>query len=221
MRAFWITLLLGTALLAFAPARVVAAPEHAPVEKKAEAGEQGTDAHGHGGGAAKDPFAIVLDLTIWTSVVFILLFFVLRAFAWKPILEGLHKREQVIHDHQHNAQKDREEAGRLREQFQLELNKASEQVRTMLDEARRDAQHTADDLLAKARAEIQAERVRLRRELDIEAAARMQDVVNQAAQLATLVSARVVGRDLGQEDHRRLVAESLNDLRAALAKRQA
>jgi F-type H+-transporting ATPase subunit b len=222
MRAFWVMLVLGTALVAFSPARVAAAPEAHADDKKAEAEGAHKDEgdHGHKGGE-KNPFAPALDLTLWTSVVFILLFLLLRAFAWKPILEGLHKREQVIHDHQHHAKQDREEAGRLREQLQLELSRASEQVRAMLDEARRDAQHMHDEMLARARSEIQAEKVRLQRELEIEAAARMQDMVNQTAQLATLVSARVVGRDLGHEDHRRLVADSLGELRAALAKRQA
>src|SRR5262249_10981050 len=115
MRAFWVMLVLLTALVAFSPVR--AAPVAAEPEK-AEAGEQAKGAHE--GGAAKDPFAPALDLTIWTSVVFILLFLILRAFAWKPILEGLHKREHAVHDAQDQAKKDRDEAGRLREQLQLE-----------------------------------------------------------------------------------------------------
>src|SRR5262249_40410321 len=153
-----------TALVVFSPAR--AAPENAEkaAPEKAEPGEAGAGGHGHAG--PKDPFAPVLDLTIWSSVVFILLFLILRAFAWKPILEGLHKREHASHEAQEQAKKDREEAARLREQLQVELNKAAEQVRSMLDEARRDAQATTDDMLAKARGEIQAERQRLRRELD-------------------------------------------------------
>jgi hypothetical protein len=127
MRAFWITLLLGTALVAFAPARAAAAPEHAPAEKKAEAGEHGKEADGHGGGAAKDPFAMALDLTIWTSVVFILLFLVLRAFAWKPILEGCTSASRSFTTTSTTPSRTRK-AGRAR-QLQLELSKASEQVR--------------------------------------------------------------------------------------------
>lgn len=219
MRAFWMLLVLGTALLAFSPVRAWAAPVHAEEKAGDHAKEEGKAPHSHG--AEKNPFAPALDLTIYTSIVFLLLFLILRAFAWKPILEGLHKREQVIHDAQEQAKKDREEAARLREQLQLEMNKAAEQVRAMLDEARRDAQHTADELVTKAKAEIQTERARLRRELDTEAAARMQEMIQQTAQLATLVSARVVGRDLGQEDHRRLVADSLGELREALTRMRA
>lgn len=180
----------------------------------------GKDAHASHGGAEKNPFAWALDLTIWTSVVFILLFLVLRQFAWKPILEGLHKREQAIHDAQEAAKKERDEAARMREQLQLELSKATEQVRAMLDEARRDAQHTRDEMLATGRAELQAERQRQQRELEITKNALAQDLFAQAAQLATLVSTKVIGRRLDEGDHRRLVDESLGELREALARRR-
>ena len=43
--------------------------------------------------AEKPKLRPALDLTIWTIVVFLLLLFVLGRFAWKPMLQGLQKRE--------------------------------------------------------------------------------------------------------------------------------
>ena len=108
-----------------------------------------------------------LDLTIWTIVVFVIMLVVLRLLAWKPILLALQGREKAIADAIEQAKKDREEAARLREQYQRELNQGAEQVRAMLDEGRRDVQHQRDEMLAAARAEIQEGKDRARREIDM------------------------------------------------------
>src|SRR5262245_46770230 len=55
------------------------------------------DAHKAGdSGAFAGETHQILDLAIWTVVVFLLLLFVLGRFAWKPMLAGLQKREENI-----------------------------------------------------------------------------------------------------------------------------
>jgi F-type H+-transporting ATPase subunit b len=82
----------------------------------------------------------------------------------------------------------------------------------MLEEARRDAQNLAEEMKAKANQDIQAERARLRRELDIARDQALQELWNQAAQLATLISAKAIGRSLNEDDHRRLIDEALAEM---------
>lgn len=161
------------------------------------------------------PFDGALDLSIWTWLVFLLLFLILRKFAWGPMLEGLKKREETIHHAMNEAQLARAEAEKLRSQFQAEIAKANDQVRELLDEARRDAQHTKDEMLNQARAEIQSERDRLRREIDMTRDQALQDLWNRTAELATMVSSKAVRRQMTQDDHRRLVDEALAELRKA------
>lgn len=173
-------------------------------------------------GAAKEEGILDprFDLGIWTIVVFVLLFLVLRKYAWGPMLEGLQKREQNIHNAIAEAHQTREEAHKLRDQFQAEIARAHEKVRDILDEARREAQQVKDDMLAKARAEIQGERDRLRREIDTARDQAIQELWNQTAQLAALVSTKAIRRQLTTDDHRRLVDEALTELRAAGDNRQ-
>ncbi len=152
------------------------------------------------------------DLSLWTLVVFGLLYFVLRKWAWKPMLEGLQKREENIRSAVEEAQRARDEAQRLRDQLQREVDKAHEKVRDILDQARRDAQHMTEEMVAKARAEIQADRDRLRREIETARDQALQDLWNRTAQLATMISAKAIRRQLTPEDHRRLVDEALAEL---------
>jgi F-type H+-transporting ATPase subunit b len=156
-----------------------------------------------------------LDLGIWTIIVFVLLLLVLRRFAWGPMLDALHQREQYIRTAREEAERSREEAQRLRAQFQAEMDRAAEKVRDLMDQARRDAQHAADDMLARARADVQKERERLHREVGIARDQALQEIWNQTAQLATLISAKAVRRQLNSDDHRRLVDEAITELRQA------
>jgi F-type H+-transporting ATPase subunit b len=157
----------------------------------------------------------ILDLAIWTVVVFLILLFVLSKFAWKPMLQSLQKREQDIHSAIEEAHKTREEARRLHEQLQAEMNQAAQKVRGMLDEARRDAEQAKADLIAAARAEIQTERERLHREIQVETDQALQSLWTRAAELATQVSAAALGRQIDGDGHRRLIDEALAELKTA------
>jgi len=168
-----------------------------------------------------NPFVPVrFDLTIWTIVIFVLLFLVLRfvklpgasAPAWVMMLQGLQKREQSIHQAINDAKKSREDAEALKEQHRNMLEKAKDEVRAIIEEGRRNAQQIADDMVTKAKSESQAERDRLRREMETTRTQAIRDLTAWAAQLATLISSKAIGRQMSADDHRRLVDESLGDM---------
>src|SRR5579862_4611351 len=58
------------------------------------------------------------DLTIWSIVIFVVLYLVLRKFAWGPILEGLRKREHNIESAIEEAKKVRDEMAQQQAAFQ-------------------------------------------------------------------------------------------------------
>ena len=165
--------------------------------------------------AKPDIFGWALDLTLWTIVVFLILLFILGRFAWKPMLQGLEKRENDIQAAIEDARKAREEAQLLREGVQSERNKIEDMRRDILQKAQADAQRTADEITAKAKAEMQAERDRLRRDMETAHDQALQDLYAQTVDLATLVSSKAIRREMTPEDHRRFVEEALADIRHA------
>jgi F0F1-type ATP synthase membrane subunit b/b' len=74
-------------------------------------------------------------------------------------------------------------------------------------------------MLNRARTEIQAERDRLRREIDLARDNALQDLWGQAARLATLVSAKAIRRHLTPADHERLVQEAVAEMGAGASRR--
>jgi F-type H+-transporting ATPase subunit b len=203
MLRFWPTvlvILLTVFLMAATPTLVLAAEDHG------------------GSGTQQTIFTPPrLDLTIWTLVVFAVLLWVLKKMAWKPMLDGLQARESRIRGALDEAHTARDEAQNLREQLRVEMGKIQDKMREMLDEARRDGQHTKDRLLAEGKAELQGERDRSLREIAREREQAVQELWKQTAQLATLVSAKAIGRSLNEADHRGLIDEAVAELKNSRA----
>jgi F-type H+-transporting ATPase subunit b len=164
--------------------------------------------------------ALSWDLGLWTIVVFLLLFFILKNKAWGPMLEGLQKREDNILAALNEAKTAREEAQTLRTQLQKEMDNAAQKVAGILDEARRDAQKLKDDMVMAAKHEIATEHDRRRRELDMAHDQALQDLWKRSAELATLISVKTIRRNLTADDHRKLVDEALTELKNAGSQRQ-
>ncbi len=173
-------------------------------------------AGGHGQAEHKpSPFEGALDLTIWTWVVFVLLFLVLRKYAWKPMLEGLQAREANIHQAMEEARKAREEAEAARARYTKEIEQANDKIRAMMEEAHRDAEALRDRERARGEEEAREFLEKARRDIRTERDQAVQELWNQSAQLAALISTKTIRRELKAEDHRRFVDEALAEMRQA------
>jgi F-type H+-transporting ATPase subunit b len=167
---------------------------------------------GPGGEENANPLRFNPDLGLFTLIIFVVLLFVLRKWAWGPMLEGLQKRENKIQGAIADAQRARDEAQRLQGQWHQEMATAQDKVREIHEEARRRAEQNTTEMIAKARTDIQAERDRLRREIEVARDQALQELWNQTARLATEVSARVLRREINPDDQRRLVEDALTEM---------
>jgi F-type H+-transporting ATPase subunit b len=161
-----------------------------------------------------NPFELRFDLTVWSIIIFVILFFVLRRFAWGPILEGLKKREQSIAGAVEEAKRVREEMAVHQAEFQRKLDEAHQQIPKLMEEARKAADQLKEEMRTQAAAEINADRQRLHREIDVHKDQALQEIWNYVSNLATAISAQVIRKTLPAEDHRRLVDEALADIHA-------
>jgi F-type H+-transporting ATPase subunit b len=141
--------------------------------------------------------------------------FLLKRFAWGPMLEGLVKREENIRAALDEAKAARDEAAGLRAHLAQERARIADEIRKALDEAREDGRRLVEEMQAKAKSDIQADRDRLRREIETARDQALHEIWNQAANLATQISAKVIRREVNGDDHRRLIDEAMNELNAA------
>lgn len=153
------------------------------------------------------------DLGIYTLIVFSLLLFLLSKYAFPAVIKMLDEREANIKGEYEAAENARKEAVAYLDQVKAERAKAADEVRMLIEEARRDATALKDKLRADAAAEVQAERERLRREIETARDQALQEIWAKTVELASLVSTKTVKRELTPDDHRRLMDEALVELK--------
>ena len=191
----------------------LAAAQHEE-QHAADASHEESESHG-GGHETSSPVNWDQDLGIFSLVVFGGLFFVLYKFAWGPLSAALDGREQSLLDAHDGAQKARDEAEQLLEEHRHKLDLVQDEVREILEEARRDAQHTSQAI--QSRAEQEAEETRERALRDVERARdqALQDITAQASRMVIETSSRVIQSSLNEQDHQRLIEESLAEFSAS------
>jgi len=210
-------LVMWVVLLGFGVSSVRADDASAKAEHKTES-KTGHD-DGHGKKDLAEQFGLKRwDLGIYTLVIFGLLVGILGKFAWGPLISGLDQREAALLKIHSDAEASKAEAQKALAEIQARLAKANDEVRAMLEEARRDAQSVKDQLKAEAAADAQAERERGRKEIEMARDQALQEIYQQAVQLASLVSTKAIKRELTPSDHARLVDEALADLKQTLSK---
>lgn len=172
-----------------------------------EAAEGVHHAPGGHGGAEAEPNILEPQpkLAVWTLVVFLLLFVVLWKFAWGPLSEALHRREEHLEHVLTETERARNESERLLAEHRRQLDLATEQVRAMLDEAHREAEASKAEILRAAQSESEAMKERAVRDIGSARDQALHELWDKSAELAVSVAGRVLGRSLGEEDHRRLI----------------
>lgn len=135
-------------------------------------------------------------LIIWTLLAFLIVFYILKKFAWKPILESLKQRETTIADAISSAEKVRAEMAQLKNENEALLAKAREERAQLLKEARDMKEKIINE--AKDQAKVEANKIIV----DAQAAIQQQkmaaltDVKNQVGKLVIEVSEKVLRREL-------------------------
>jgi F-type H+-transporting ATPase subunit b len=196
------------------------ADAHAAPAAPAAHGSGGHAAGGHGGEQDSLNFLALkrYDLGIYTIIVFALLIGIVSQFAWPQIKEGLEKREKNIASALEEARKDRDEAKTALAEAKKQLDAAALQVKAMIDEARRDAEALKVAEREAGVKDAAAERERAKREIETARDAALKDIYEQAVKLAAMMSEKALSRSITEDDHRRLLDESIAELTGAANK---
>jgi F-type H+-transporting ATPase subunit b len=220
--AFGIGILAGVLALALAPVPArSAAPQgegQGAVKAEAEPGHASAahDAsHAAEGDEKPNPMKIEPTLTIWTVIVFLLLLFVLSRFAWKPLAQALHQREEHLEHCLLQTEKARNESEELLAEHRRLMAQADERVRALMDKANKDASASAEAIIKAAQAEAEAARDRAQRDIATARDQALAEIWSQTANIAVSVAGRVLSKELSTDEHRRLIERAIQEMPAA------
>ena len=151
-------------------------------------------------------------LVVWTTVVFFGLLFLLGKYAWTPLMTALHDREHGLERTLEETERARHESEKILAEHRALMAKAGDDVRAILDKARADAQLAADQIVKAAQAEAEASRQRAVRDINTAKDQALTEIWTKSAEVAVSVAGRVLSKQLGEDDHRRLLDAAILEL---------
>jgi len=187
------TLSVSTALL-LANAAAAAAQEHG--------------APSGGGGL----MSLQVNLMFWTLLIFVILYFILKKFAFGPITAAVDAREKALEEAVEGAKRDREAAAKLLADHQAKIDAARDEAQKLIADGRAVADKMRTDLLDQTRKEQQDMLERARRDIAGERDKAIAQLRKEAVDLALAGAGKVIEENLESQKNRQLVEKYLASL---------
>jgi F-type H+-transporting ATPase subunit b len=144
-------------------------------------------------------------LLIWTLLAFLIVFFILKKYAWPAIIKGLKDRQQSIADSLATAERIKAEMAEMKSENEALLAKAREERALMLKEAREIKEKIINEAKDQAKTEANKIVVEAQAAIETQKMAAITEVKNQVGKLVIEVSEKVLRRELNnkkdQEEH--------------------
>lgn len=150
-------------------------------------------------------------LLIWTTIIFLLFWFLMSRFAFKPIGAALKQRENDIQSALDEARKAREEMSNLQAENEKLLAQAREERSVILKEAK-DAK---DEIIAEAKERANAEYKRkvesALQDIENQKMAALVSLKNEVGSMAVEIAEKILRRELANKAEQESYAKSLAD----------
>ena len=150
-----------------------------------------------------------LGLLLWTLLAFLIVFYILKKYAWPAIINGLNEREQNIATSIASAEKVKLEMAQLkneneallasaREERAIMLKEAKETKDKIINEAKEQAKEVASKIVADAQATINHQKL-----------AAITEMKNQVGKLVIEVSEKILRRELSNKADQEIFIKKL------------
>jgi F-type H+-transporting ATPase subunit b len=151
-------------------------------------------------------------LIIWTIITFIFLLLLLKKFAWKPLLEALQRREELVRGSIKRAEMAKQEAEQLLEENRKLLERAGQEGLRILNENRAYAEKLKDEIIDKANQQSRRMVEQAKQEIERDKEAALVQLRNEVANLAILAAGKILDETLDENKQRKLVDTYLKGL---------
>ena len=159
-------------------------------------------------------------LIFWSLVSFAILFFFLKKFAFPPILEALEMREKKIRIDIEDSEKLKEDAQTIKKELEETLKAAHGKAETIMQLANDEAKKFQEKSLQETEAKVRQIQKDAEQEVLNSRNKLLQEVRSYAAALTIASAEKFLKKTLGDEDKKKLVEESIEQVVQELEKRQ-
>jgi F-type H+-transporting ATPase subunit b len=172
----------------------------------AEAAPQGGLLTPHGG------------LMFWTLAIFLVVWFILSKYAFKPITAAVEAREKALEDAIAAAKADRDEATRILEEQRRQIDASRAEAQKLIVEGRILGEKLRADMIEETRGQQQEMLARARREIESEKTRAIFELRREAIELAIAGAGKVIEKNLDNDSNRKIVETFLASIPTATEK---
>ena len=153
-----------------------------------------------------------LGLMIWALLAFGITLWLLNKLAFPRIAEALDRRRQAIQDSIDAANRAKQEADELLEEYRARLREAREQAEDIVVRARRAAEKLAEETKVEASKQREEMLAAARRDIEHETRRALDELRREVADLTVTATEKITRKSLTAEDHRRLIEDALSEV---------
>ncbi len=151
-------------------------------------------------------------LFIWTILTFLFLLALLAKFAWRPLLQALESRQELIRKSLDDAQEAKRELERLNQESAQIIRNARVEADGIISQTRSDGERLREEMRQKARAEADTIVKNAERQIQLETARALQQIRHEAADLSVMIASKLIQRNLSKEDNEKLIEDALRQV---------
>ena len=164
--------------------------------------------------SGKNPLtAVTPGLYIWTIITFLLLFYVLAKFAWKPLLGMLEERENLIKTSLNDAETARKELEKINLESEAIITKARTDAQSILSDGKAAAEKIKDDTVVKAKEEANKIKEEAKLQIKAEKDKAISDIKKEVVDLSISVAEKLINKNISEQDNSSLIEESLKEIK--------
>jgi len=159
-----------------------------------------------------DTFGLEWPKFLAQLILFIIVYFVLKKFAFGPIIAMLEERRKKIEEGQLNAQKIKQQLAEAEQRHAEILAKANTEAQQLIDKARESASLVADRKTQEAIAAAEQILAKAKEASAMEYERSMEQLKRELGHLVVETTAKVTGKILTADDQKRLQEEAARQL---------
>jgi F-type H+-transporting ATPase subunit b len=163
-------------------------------------------------GESQNPVLPAPAELIWGAIAFFVLLFVVLRLLWPNVDATYRKRTENIEGRLERAEREKDEADRLLEEYRRRLAAAEDEAQRILEEGRTAAERIRREVRGKAEEEASRELERARQAIRAERDQAMRDLRREVGSLAVELAGRVVENSLDRDRQLRLIDRYIDDL---------
>ena len=155
-----------------------------------------------------------LGTIFWMIIVFGILLFVLRKFAWKAILNALKEREESISTALNTAEKAKKEMAALKADNEKIIAEAKKERAGIISEANEVKEKIIAEAKERAEQESRKSIEQARRQIEAEKVAAVVEIKKQVAELSVTIAEKVIKKELENKDEQeKMVGKIVDDFK--------